>query len=264
VSSLGYERLSNWAFQIAGEDAFVEAVLAGQPEPPRYFAEMKRVNKVGPEILGGERQPARLGGEGIEKALAEGRTIADIRHSGDYAAEHVPGTLNLPAGKLFATWAGWLMPYDRPFYLMSDSEAAVREAVRDLSLIGLDQAVGWFGPDALRAHAEAGGETAFIRSISVDEMCDARLMEDADLLDVRGATEWEAGHVPGSLHMPLGYLASRSLSLAKTKPVIVQCGKGTRSPIAASVLEGLGFTDVRNLAGGFEQYLREGLPVERS
>lgn len=262
VTSLGYERLANWAFQIEDEDSFVDAVLAGQPEPPRYFAEMKRINKIGPPILGGERVPARLGGDQIERALAERKTIVDVRHSGDYTAEHIPGTLNIPVGKLFANWSGWLVPYDRPFYLVADSADEVRAAVLDLAIIGLDQLSGWFGADAVRAHADAGGELTSIRNVSVEEMCEARLMEDAILVDVRGVSEWSAGHVPGSQHMPLGYLASRSVALPKQKPVIVHCGQGTRSPIAASVLEGLGFSDVRNLSGGFEEYRRCGLPVE--
>src|SRR5690606_13065767 len=100
-STLGYEKLFNWALTIEDEDEFVEAVLAGQPEPPKYFAEMKRVNKEGPRVLGGFRLPARLSEARLPALLEQGALVVDARHAADFAAGHVPGTINIPLNRGF-------------------------------------------------------------------------------------------------------------------------------------------------------------------
>src|SRR5690606_22360819 len=132
----GYEKLFNWAFSVDDEEQFIEQVLAGQPEPPRYFAMMKRINKEGPAILGEFRRPERLPGQRLADLLEEGALVVDTRPAREFAAGHVPGTLNIPLNRSFNTWAGWLVPYDRPFYLLTDEEGrpgAIDEAVRDLA-----------------------------------------------------------------------------------------------------------------------------------
>ena len=108
-STLGYERRTNWAFQVADEAAFVAAVLEGQPAPPNYFARMKRVNREGPPILG-KRPPApRLSADQLPQSLREG-VVLDIRPRREHAEAHVGGTLNIPLIKAFTTWAGWQNP----------------------------------------------------------------------------------------------------------------------------------------------------------
>ena len=140
-STLGYERRYNWAFAIQDEDAFVDAVLSGQPEPPRYFAEMKRINKVGPSVLGGARPPERLASGRLAELLRDGALVVDTRPAAAYAAGHVPGTLNIPLDRSFTNWAGWLLPYDADLHLIlaDDGEPCAEEAVRDLAMIGLDR-----------------------------------------------------------------------------------------------------------------------------
>ena len=110
-STLGYERRFNWAFNAKSEDEFVANVLAGQPDPPPYFAMMKRVNKEGP------RDPRRSHAPPLSDDALAGDDRE--RRTGDrYAAGrgvcrgHVPGTLNIPMNGSFVTWAGWLIPYD--------------------------------------------------------------------------------------------------------------------------------------------------------
>ena len=105
-STIGYERRFNWAFQVKTESEFVAAVLAGQPEPPRYFAEMKRVNKEGPRILHGFTRPELLQVGSLETALGSSVLVVDTRTAASFAAGHVPGTINLPLNGSFTTWAG--------------------------------------------------------------------------------------------------------------------------------------------------------------
>jgi len=266
-STLGYEKLFNWAFAIEDEEEFVRQVLAGQPEPPRYFAQMKRINKEGPPILGGFRRPERLPGARITDVMDAGALVVDTRLEPSFADGHIPGTLGIPLNRSFNTWAGWFVPYDRPFYLIVDEQqrpAAIDEAVRDLAMIGLDGIAGYFGTDALEAWTGAGRSLQTTARITVDEL--ARRMEAGDVavVDVRGQAEWEAGHIPGVPNIPLGYLTDRLEEIPRDRPVVLQCQGGGRSAIAAGLLQARGIERVLNLEGGIEEWQRRGRPVERA
>src|SRR5690348_15524675 len=158
-STLGYERLFNWAFGIEDEDEFVRAVLAGQPEPPRYFAEMKRINRDGPRIRGDAARPPAVDGAALARALADGALVVDTRAARVYADRAIPGTLNIPANRSFATYAGSLLPYDRDFYLIADDRgSSVGELLRTLAGIGLDRVAGCAGSDLPEQWQAAGRE----------------------------------------------------------------------------------------------------------
>src|SRR5262249_48631994 len=149
-STVGYEKLANWGVATTDEVEFVRMVLAGQPEPPRYFAEMKRLNKEGPRALGGLPRPTRLPARALDDLLQEGAVVVDTRSAAEYAAGHVPGTLNIPLHGSFTTWAGWLLSYDDDAYLLVDDAGCshcVATAVRDLAMIGLDRVAGVLGTD---------------------------------------------------------------------------------------------------------------------
>jgi hydroxyacylglutathione hydrolase len=262
-STLGYERRFNWAFQVKTEDDFVTSVLAGQPEPPKYFAMMKHLNKVGPRVLGGFHAPSRLDDHRLPSLLATGAIVVDTRPAGVYAAAHLPGTINIPLGGSFVTWAGWLLPYSTDLYFIVDdlSEANTVELVRQLALIGLDQVAGIFEGYAVQHLAERGAHLATVPQVTVDELARSVTAQDAFVLDVRSASEWQGGHIPSATHIPLGYLAERLADVPADRPVVVQCQAGARSAIAASVLQRAGRTNVQNLAGGFASWQGAGLPV---
>jgi hydroxyacylglutathione hydrolase len=237
-TTLGYEKLANWALAEQSEEEFVAAVLAGQPEPPRYFAEMKRINRDGPSILHGFRRPERLSETRLAALLEQGAVVVDTRPAAEYAAGYIPGTLNIPRNKSFTTWAGWLVPYDRPFYLLvSDTcPGCETEAARDLAMIGLDQVAGFFGSDALETWEAEHHELATVPQTSTRELAGALRDGRVAVVDVRGAAEWEAGHLPGVPNIPLGHLAERINELPTDRPVVVHCQGGGRSSIAASLL----------------------------
>jgi hydroxyacylglutathione hydrolase len=244
-STVGYEKAINWAFDIREEPAFVQAVLDGQPDPPPYFAQMKRINKEGPAP-----RPTSLLHElpdaQIDAALAGGMLVVDTRPADDYAAGHLPGTLNIPAGSGFLSWAGWFLPYDRPVALIAAPEQA--EALRaELQLIGIDDVAGFWAPAALAGRALA--RYTRIRA------ADAALLpanEDALLLDVRTAAEYAAGHLPGSINIPLGRLPQRLAELPRRASTLVYCQGGSRSPIAASILQAHGWGDIMEMRDGYD------------
>ncbi len=264
-STIGYERLANWAFRIADEAAFVAAVLEGQPEPPRYFAEMKRINKEGPRILGGLGHPRRIPAARIGDLLAGGALVVDTRAAADYAAAHIAGTINIPLNRAFTGWAGWLVPYDRDFYLLIDHarEEAVETAVRDLAMIGLDRVAGYLDCDAemLEAWRASGGVLSSTTQRTVHQLRELMRAGDVTVIDVRGRSEWEAGHLPGVVNIPLGLLPDRIAELPAQGSIVLQCQTGSRSAIAASLLEARGRSAVANLEGGITAWRQAGLPV---
>jgi hydroxyacylglutathione hydrolase len=264
-STLGYEKLFNWGLAEQTEDAFVEAVLAGQPEPPRYFAEMKRINKEGPALLGGFRRPPRLPEHRVEKLIAAGAVVVDTRDAADFAQEHVPGTINIPLNRSFNTWAGWLVPYDRDFYLVVSDACTdcVDRAVRELGMIGLDRVAGFTGGDLIEAHRREGREPGTVPQITVAQAAERLRAGDVAVVDVRGQAEYDAGHIPGAQNIPLGYLAERVEELPADRPVVLACQSGARSAIAASVARARGAANVISLPGGFNAWVAAGQPTER-
>ena len=264
-STLGYEKIANWGLADVTEDEFVEQVLTGQPEPPKYFAEMKRINKEGPRILHGLHRPERLPETRIAALLDDGATVVDTRPWAEFAVGSIPGTINVPLTKSFTTWAGWLLPYDRPFYLIVDdaSTHAIDEAVHDLAMIGLDQVAGFFGAAVIDAWTAEHRELATVPQMTSRELATALLTASVSVVDVRGAAEWAAGHLPGVPNIPLGYLTDRIGELPTDRPLVVHCQSGSRSAIAASVLRARGMKNVVNLVGGFVDWQAAGNPVER-
>ena len=261
-STLGYERRFNWAFGIDDEAQFVAAVLEGQPDPPRYFARMKRINKEGPPVLGGFHEPKQLPAEELGKTLDADALVIDTRPALVFARGHVPGTINIPLGKSFNTWAGWLVPYDRDFYLIAD-DAHAAEAVRDLAMIGLDRVVGYFPSFAVAKWASGGRKLDTIAQEDSARLAARMKTGRVTVIDVRARSEWDAGHIPGVPNIPLGHLAERLAEIPTDKPVVLQCQGGSRSAIAASLLQAHGVKDVVNLTGGFGGWEAAGNPVER-
>lgn len=263
-STLGYERRFNWAFKVADEAAFVEEVLAGQPDPPKYFAMMKRINKEGPRLLGGFAVPAPRPDDELAHPVRDNALVVDTRPADAFAAGHVPGTLNIPFNNSFVTWAGWLLAYDQPIHLIVDPHAGdrVREAVRALALIGLDRVESVFYSSAVERWPQEFGPLATVPQVAPASLASAASGERPHVLDVRSPAEWAEGHVPGAQHIPLGYIADRLSEVPRDRQIVVQCRTGARSAIAASLLRRHGVLTVANLSGGIVGWTSAGLPVE--
>jgi hydroxyacylglutathione hydrolase len=221
---------------------------------------MKRINKEGPRVLGALPQPARLDADALGALLRRGEIVVDTRPTAAFAALHVPGTINIPRGGSFTTWAGWLLPYDRDAYLIVD-DASADAAARDLALIGLDRVAGVLGTDAVRAWQASGQPTGTIAQRTPAEVAAMVARGEATVIDVRGRAEWEAGHLPDVPNIPVGYLGEHLDELPTDRPLVLHCQGGGRSSIAASVLQARGLTNVVNMSGGFGAWQQAGLPV---
>src|SRR3954453_19828095 len=101
-----------------------------------------------------------------------------------------------------------------------------------------------------------------IKEIPTSE-AEARFNDNsATFLDVREQDEFDAGMIPGAVFIPRGHLESQveSKVVDKSRPVVIYCAGGTRSPVAAQTLEQLGYQDVVSMAGGFGQWKNEDRP----
>lgn len=261
-STVGYEKLANWGVAEGDEAAFVSAVLAGQPEPPTYFARMKQINRDGPPLVGGvSGLPPALDASELDDLLRTGAMVVDTRDAAAYAAGHVPGTINIPFDGSFTGWAGWLLPYDRDVHLIVDDDvnSATPRLLAGLRSIGLDRVAGTF----------ASREVLFDRALGRVQQAEPRdaaalLDRGAHLIDVRGRAEYDGGHISGAVNIPVGHLSSAIAALPVDKPIVVQCQAGARSAIAASLLRARGIENVINLKGGIAAWQRDGRPVTQA
>jgi hydroxyacylglutathione hydrolase len=256
-STVGYEKRFNPALRQRTEQEFVDYILAEQPEAPKYFAVMKRVNKIGPKILGETKSVPRLSSAEIATLVQNGQ-IVDTTPAAAFAKAHLPGSLNITVPQM-AAWGGWLIDYAKPLYLVATA-AEVAEAARILQKIGVDQIAGYIEREKLES---AGLLTGHYPSINAKELLARLSCGQVTLIDVRGQGEWDAGHIEGARHHFLGRLAKTLKNVGKDEPIVVQCQSGARSAIAASLLLSLGFTQVTNLQGGYQAWQAAGLnPVQ--
>jgi hydroxyacylglutathione hydrolase len=176
----------------------------------------------------------------------------------------VPGSLNVPLNKSFPLWAGSLLPYEHEIVIAAPTETVANEAARALALIGIERVVGWVDATALLdAWREAGHEPQRASMLRSSELASHLDAQDVTVLDVRRQSEWEAGHLPGAMHIPLAELAERMDELPRDRPVAVHCQGGGRSAIASSYLRAQGLGEVMDASGGYSDWAGQGRPVVR-
>jgi hydroxyacylglutathione hydrolase len=260
-TTLGYERLFNWAFQAPDEDEFVRGVLAGQPEAPAYFGRMKFLNRDGPP----PRRPlalTRVDAVRLRSHLSNGSaTIIDTRSPAMFASQFIPGTVNIPGGRSFTTWAGSLLPAATDVVLIAENDVRASALTRELSMIGLDRVSEWAGPEVFDGWRSGGGTLDRVRTTNAKELAE---LEGAAIVDVRANSEWNDGHIPGARHIFLGDLLAATDELPTDRPLVIACQGGSRSSIASSLLRARGFSNVINFSGGFAEWQHAGLPIESS
>ena len=261
-STVGYEKRFNASIAAANsESGFVKSILHGQPEPPLYFARMKRDNRDGPPLLGRLPNPEKTTVSAMLDAAKNGAALLDTREWSAYAEAHLPGALFTPLNNSFNTIAGSYVPENTAIYLIVE-DTRVREAVIDLIRIGLDKVVGFATPADLQHYATAGGK--MIQMISRD-MLDLKKMSpngNTLILDVRRADEFEEGHLKGAQNIAHTRLLARMNEIPKNKQLWIHCRTDNRSAFAAGMLEAHGF-DVVHLKGGYVAWSAAGGEIEK-
>lgn len=241
ASTVGYETRHNAAIDASrrGEDAFVDSILEGQPEPPVYFADMKRLNKEGPPLLGDLPEPRRLEPAEIADLVAEtgdsGIVVLDTRKDRRaFLQRHLEGSLWAPLESHFSPVVGSYVQLDDEIVLLVEEES-VEEVVRDLVRIGFDRVRGFVEPSVLDDPALVN-HLERIPTLDFKELEAARKDQDTVVLDVRRGEEYNSGHVPDALHVPHVRLLPRLDETPKDRELLVHCRTGVRATAAAALL----------------------------
>jgi hydroxyacylglutathione hydrolase len=219
---------------------------------------MKRVNKEGPIVLGEGHHHSMLDINQLATAAKAG-TLVDVSPSLEFAKGHVAGSINIPIGML-AAWAGWLVDYDLPTFLICKPEQ-LEEAARILHKIGVEEIAGGFNAHEVR---ESGVANETYTAVTPAELFETIDSGDLQLIDVRSRDEWNEGHIEQAEHRFLGRLPANLGDLSADKQLAVHCLSGGRSAIAVSVLQAAGFKNVLNLSGGYTAWKSQGLPSVKS
>ncbi|MEX2396558.1 MAG: rhodanese-like domain-containing protein, partial [Balneolales bacterium] len=242
------------------EDNFVRFILEGQPEPPLYFARMKRDNKKGPAIVGGPPSPKHIKAQELaDLAQKKRNAVLDTRLEPDFIAGHFKGTLLTTMNKQFNTIAGSFVAEDENIYLIVD-EHKVKEAVTDLYRVGLDNIKGYITFEDLNQYVDQGGKLDSIESIDFEEAV-KRSHEKNHILDVRKRSEYEnEGHLKSAQNVAHTRLPEKLKEIPRDKPVIVHCAAGARSAASAAFLKREGY-DVSVVMDSFAKYKEKSLGV---
>jgi hydroxyacylglutathione hydrolase len=249
-STVGYEKIRNWAFQHGDDEAgFKHFLLADQPEPPKYFAMMKHLNKVNRPLLIEVPKRPKLNKEQFLSAYEKGLKIIDTRNKVDFANGFIPGSLNIQGNNSFSTWAGWFLNYEEQFILVAKSDQ-MEDLTRKLMRIGLDNIYGYISDVE-----EIGIDLQKSDVITLEQFKTYPGKEGVQIVDVRGLTEYEAAHIEGADHVFVGTITDNLDKISNDKQVIIHCQAGDRSTIAYSVLRRNGFENVKNYSGGMKEWM---------
>lgn len=263
-STIGEQRVFNYACQPMTRERFVALVTAGQPAAPEYFVHDAVLNRRQHAVYEADRPLRPLDTAALQGERARGAVVLDTRDPQEFAAGHLVGALNVPIDGRFAETAGMVLCQEDDIVIMAPDGREAEVALR-LARIGFDRASAYV-PDvdgALASHPRLVRRASRLTPYELADFM-ARAPEDAApvVIDVRNAGEREAGAIPDSLHIPLAELGRRARELPEDRPVVLYCAGGWRSSVGASLLRRGGFGDVSDLLGGFTGWdAARGMPV---
>jgi hydroxyacylglutathione hydrolase len=262
-TTIGQEKLVNYAFQIHERDAFKRAILEGMPPAPTYYPILKKLNKAGAPLLATLPAARMLAVEEVKQAVADGALLLDTRSPAAFGGAHIAGALFAGLGPNFSAWLGWLAPYEHDLVLVLERDEDLDEALMQLRRIGLDRVTGALA-GGLGAWLAAGKPIATLPQLDVCTLAAQLATGELRLLDVRNDDEWRSGHIAGATHLFAGEIARAweappPAPNGQGAPLAVICGSGYRSSVAASVLQRAGRDDLVNVIGGMEAWHAAGL-----
>jgi hydroxyacylglutathione hydrolase len=262
VSTIGEQKKFNYALQPMSREEFKKMVTAQQPEAPSYFVHDAILNRQErpnlAETLAGSLNALSL--EEVLRLKNQGAQLLDVREAIDFEGAHLAGAINIGIQGKYATWCGTVLDREHPIVVIAEA-GKEKEAVLRLGRIGFDNVAGYLGGgmDSLRNRPDLVGTIDRITAVALSEQLTAAAAPT--VVDVRSENEWAAGHIAGSMNIPLNHLRDRATEIAKGRPVVVHCEGGYRSAIAASLLAQVGRPDVLDMVGGFKAWTASQLPV---
>ncbi len=263
VSTIGQQKKFNYALQPMSREEFKRIVTAEQPEAPSYFVHDAILNRQERPNLD-ETLSESLNALSLEEVLRlknQGGQLLDVRDAIDFEGAHLAGSINVGIQGKYATWCGTVLDHQHPIVVIAENRQEA-EAVMRLGRIGFDNVAGYLrgGMDALRDRPDLVAKIDRITAVALAEQL--ATSSAPTIVDVRSEKEWAAGHIAGSLNIPLNHLRDRTREIAKDRPVVVHCEGGYRSAIASSVLANAGRPDVLDMVGGYKAWAASKLPVQ--
>lgn len=258
-STVAYERAHNRLLQIDDERAFVqETTSALGPQPPNFKA-IVALNR-GP-LSDGTASAEPLTPRQVQAKQAAGALLVDVRTDLQFDDAHIPGAVCNPAVRAgFGTKLAWVADRDQEVVFIGRDDADALRAVRLAAAVGIRNVAGYLR-GGMTSWREEKRPIDRMERITVGELRERA--GDVQILDVRGADEWEQGHIPGSVHTPYHDLDAIPEVLNPTRPVAVICSSGQRSAVAASLLRRHGAEAVIHVAdGGVGTWADHGWPIE--
>jgi hydroxyacylglutathione hydrolase len=262
-STIGLERLTNYALQIKSREEFVAQLTSNLPTRPDYFLKDAEINRTGASALADLPALRALRPAELKAMLDEGEVALDVRPGEEFAVAHVPGSVNIALSGQFASWAGTVLGLAAHPVLIAGSDEQLEEARLRLTRVGIE-VLGGYLQDGVGAWERAGLPVATLSQATVGELEAQLLTGDVRVLDVRREPEWKAAHIAGANWWPLDNFRVSSPEIDRDTPIAVHCKGGYRSMIACSLLRRAGFKHVTNVVGGFDAWEQAKLPVVRA
>jgi hydroxyacylglutathione hydrolase len=225
---------------------------------------MAAFNRSGPPMLGRRpAPPAKLSAPDVERLMAEGAAVVDVRKGRHYDRGHIPGSYSVGLDGPFSAWVGWLIPRGRQIVLAGGTDEQHVEAQRELQRIGFDRIAGALdgGMDAWQS---SGRAASTFETVDIEDMAEWILSaEPMTVVDARDEHEWATGHVPGAVHIYVPDISFRAAEISDEAPVAVHCASGYRAGIAASLLEQAGLKQIIHVNGPYSDWDRLHLAESR-
>jgi hydroxyacylglutathione hydrolase len=256
-STIGTERLTNYALQISTREEFVKQLTANLPARPEYFAKDAEINRGGAAAMDELPELTPIPATKLKTLIEQGTPALDVRSTEAFAAGHVPGSISIALSGQFASWAGSLLGLSARPVLIADTPDQIEEARVRLARVGIEDLTGYL-QEGIAGWKKAGFEMATLPQISARDLSQRK---DLHVLDVRRDGEWQAAHLERAELWPLDRLKDSLPPLDKSVAIAVHCKSGYRSTIACSLLQRAGFTNVINVIGGFDAWQQEQLPL---
>jgi len=257
-STIGTERLTNYALQIKDRDEFVRQMTSNLPARPDYFLEDAAINRAGAPALSDLPELNPIAAQDLKASLDKGATALDVRPGDDFIAAHVPGSVSIPLSGQFASWAGAVLGLSSRPVLIAATPEQLSEARTRLARIGIEDVAGYLDA-GVEGWRQAGLPVGNVQQITAQELSSRLANGSISVLDVRREAEFQGGHIEGADWHPLDRFKAALPDIAKDAPIAVHCKSGYRSLIALSVLERAGYHNVVDLAGGFDAWQAAGL-----
>jgi len=260
ASTVGFERAHNPVLRIEEEDEFVRAALATLGPQPPNFRRIVDVNRGPLQQDGVEANP--LAPRQVERRRADGALLVDVRTELQFDEAHIPGAVCITALRAgFGTKLAWIADPEQEVLFVGRDDADGRHAAALAAAVGVTRIAGYLH-GGMTAWREEKGPVDSTPRMTVPELHEQR--DGLQVLDVRERSEWDAGHIPGSVHVPYHDLQKLPDAIDPAAPLAVICASGQRASVGASLARRLGAADVRHVVdGGVGTWERAGWELER-